>query len=740
MDRPVNITWLGFSILIGTLLLNPRPTAAQTSTPTLQMTATVVVTSDPALVRTVDNWITTGSVAPTSIQIKPGAKEKAVTVILASEIELGDRVYETKGRRNSPRNVILVADTIRITGPVTFDLSGYDLDASSTIGHTLKDRSGGDLILLARNFVCEPNGKLIFRSSGGRGHDAVTVHDHRTSTQRRTAAPKVTAIPRTAVVPKAVVRDHRTTPQENAPSPSTGGGLGGNLVIAAERFVYGSGLHEADAFRDLGCIEGLTQGGAGTVAGRSGTVRLFDNMKDAAAELQQDRRAYGIPAASHSANYAISKWVTTLLDDAVTGIRVAGLTTGRIEAARRLRQATSLADWEKYPVLPEDRPAFEEHLIDLDRLKDQYQTALWTSSRSLANPSGVPLQVDLFTDGRELRTRVAPTLSLVRSRVLGGRKVIGLLEFDPERPDIVRMEFEVELTVDPWLEGLLVAELASEGDEYAGIFSNWILTGREISELGIRESSVTASGETVRVSLTVDAARASLIMANLASSGGLPLTFDWQYRNDLNLTGVWRGPGLSLQRRTDPAVELDGAGMATNTSDVDLTIEYVRVGDDFHPLNLTLHPGETAAVLPTGADPTQATIPAAAVAYSGVDPFRFESDFHIINGEELVEQITVTNRLGLDPARGGALEYVEVNLTYIVDSDDTSYEVPAGPYRLSSRETTGSEITVSFLKPQRALRRILVSGTAYYENDSLQTLTTTTFSDLTIKITDAMLP
>ena len=123
-----------------------------------------------------------------------------------------------------------------------------------------------------------------------------------------------------------------------------------------------------------------------------------------------------------------------------------------------------------------------------------------------------------------------------------------------------------------------------------------------------------------------------------------------------------------------------------------------------------------------------------------MDPFRFERDFHIVNGEELVEQITLTNRLGLDPDRGGALEYVEVDLTYIVDDEDSSYEVPAGPYRLSSRETTGSEITVSFLKPQRALRQILVSGTAYYENNSSQTLTTTTFSDLTIKITEAMLP
>ncbi len=743
MNRPVRTTWIALPLLLGTLGLIPQPSTAQTTTGTFRKTTKIVVSNDPAAFRTVDNWIRSGSVAPASIRIRPGAKEKAVTVILAAEIELGGhQVYDTNGRHTAPRNVVLVADTIRITGPVTFDLSGHDMDPGSTAGHTLADRSGGDLVVLARNLVCEPNGKLIFRSSGGRGPSSVTAHDHRTSARAATASPIGTRVLSKATAPTGTtVRDLRTQLRKGAQDPSFGGGFGGNLVIAAERFRFGAGLHEPEAFRDLGCIEAAAQGGPGTVAGRPGAVGLYDNMKDAASELQQEtRRASGIPVASLSANYAVSKWVTALLDDAVTGVRVAGLTAGKIEAARRLRQATSLSDWEKYPVLAEDRSEFEEHLIELAELQDTYQSALWTSSRSLANPGGVPLRVDLYTEGVDLRTRVAPTVGLVRSRVLDGRTVIGLLEFNPEQPDTVRMEFEVELTVDPWLESLLVAELSAEGDEYAGVFSNWILMGQEISELGIRQSSVKATAGSVQVSLTVDAARASLIMAKLAGSGGLPLTFDWQYRNDLNLRGEWHAPGLSLQRRTDPDVELDDSGLATNRSAVDVTIEYVRIGDDFQPLNLTLHPGEAAAVLPAGADPSQATIPAAAVAYSGVDPFRFERDFHIINGEELVEQITVTNRLGLDPARGGSLEYVEVDLTYIVDDQEASYEVPAGPYRLSSRGTTGSEITVSFLKPQRALRQVLVSGTAYYENNSSQTLTTTVFSDLAIKITEAMLP
>ena len=556
MDLPVKNSWVAMSLLLGALFLISEPGRAQTSAATFRKTTTVVVNNDPATVRMVDNWIDTGSVAPNSIQSKrenPGdTMLKPVTVILASELELGNQVYETKGRHSAPRNVVLVADTIRITGPVTFDLSGYDVDASSKKGLSLLDRSGGDLVILARNFVCEANGKLIFRSSGGDAESPGTsercstksaglckrsratcgvVHGTDGSSSEvcrwdsigsasacsgtagiwtpvgsRYAKNHPDAVPRGkagACITEVtnIVSNHKNSPRRAAP-----GGIGGNLVIAAERFSFGAGLHESEAFRDLGCIEASAEGGAGGGNAKPGTVRLYDSMKQAAAELQQEgRRSYGVPVASYSADYAISKWVTALLDDAITGVRVAGLTTGKIEAARRLRQATSLSDWNKYPVQPEDRPAFEEHLIDLGELQEKYQTALWTSSRSLSTPSGVPLQVDLYTEGRELRTRVAPTVGLVRSRVLDGRTVIGLLEFNPEQPDMVRMEFEVELAVDPWLESLLAAELTAEGDEYAGIFSNWILTGQEISELGIRGSSVKASAESAQVSLTVDA-------------------------------------------------------------------------------------------------------------------------------------------------------------------------------------------------------------------------------------------
>lgn len=793
--------WIACSLLVCVFCLVPRLGSAQAGvvrgSPTVQRkNTTVFVPSRPDSLRMLADWIGMGSEAPASI---PGERERGgsvmpITVVLASEIELGHQVYDTKGRgnvsRNVPRNVVLVADTIRITGPVTFDLSGDDLDRSSKRGARLLDRSGGDLILLARSFVCEANGKLIFRSSGGENGGAEQCSRASESTcrsQRATcdvvhgtdgsprdvcrwdstgnalaniagcsskggiwtavgsryarnhpdAVPPGKAGACLTEVTNLVVRDHRSSPR---PASTARGGLGGNLVIAAERFGLGTGLHASEAFRDLGCIDASAPGGAGEVAGRPGSVRLFDDLKDAVAVLQgEPRRPYGLPVASHSTGYAVSKWVVRLLDDAITGVRVAGLSAGKIEAARRLRQATDVVGG-TYPLLAEDRADFEQHLISLEALQERYQTALWTSSRSLSGPGGLPLPVDLYTEGRELRTRVAPTSALVRSRVLGGRRVLGLLELDPDQPDTVRMEFEVELTVDPWLEALLTEALVAEGDDYAGMFSNWILEGRELSDLGIRDSEVRVSGTSVQVSLTVDVARASLMMAKLASSAGLPLSFDWQYRDDLNQRGVWHGPALSLQRRADPGVRVDHEGRATNRSDVALTIEYVQIGDAFHSVRQTVQPGQTVAVLPTGADPVQATIPAEAVAYSGMDPFRFEQDFHIVNGQELVEQITVANMLGFDPERGGALDYVEIRLTYRVREGEASDEASAGPYRLSARGTKGSEMTVSFLKPQRALRQIRISGTAYYENESSQKLTTTAFSDLTIKITEEMLP
>jgi hypothetical protein len=147
-----------------------------------------------------------------------------------------------------------------------------------------------------------------------------------------------------------------------------------------------------------------------------------------------------------------------------------------------------------------------------------------------------------------------------------------------------------------------------------------------------------------------------------------------------------------------------------------------------------------ALPLPADIASDRVSIPPEAVVYTGLDPSAIEENFFIINGEGFIENITVTNLLGHNEDRGGALELVEIKLVYQVGEGKNQYRVQAGPYRLATRGALGSEKKVTFLKPISGKRVILISGMAFYEGGSRQTISTRTISDPFIKITEDMLP
>jgi hypothetical protein len=443
--------------------------------------------------------------------------------------------------------------------------------------------------------------------------------------------------------------------------------------------------------------------------------------------------------------FAVSRWVIGLLEKLSAEINSAVLREDRAALIRLFRRVNELVQMDKYPIIAQDLESYRALTESLTAAKRQNLSALWTHPVTVHPPGTVPRALDVFIEARDLQSTLAPTEALVRRRSVGGRRVLGLLEFHPERPEEIVLTAEVELTVDPWLASLATTELARADEEYAGVFTNWLLQPRAIMDVGIKASKIEVVTPTVlRVSLTLDTQSASLVLFKLASSGGLPLHFDWEYRHDREITGEWVGPTFSLLRRTDPDLALMADGRVTNTSRTALTLEYVRLGaDHFHPLQpaLTIAPGMTVALpLPQGTNPSTVGIPPEAVVDSGIDPFNLDDHFFILNGAQFLETLTVTNLLGPDDRRGGALDFVEVHLVYLGGADGGASDVSAGPYRLAPRGALGSETTVSFLKSRQGDRRMRLSGTAVYAGGSLQTLTPKTVSELTVKITEDMLP
>ncbi|MEM9555840.1 MAG: hypothetical protein AAGC60_16415 [Acidobacteriota bacterium] len=654
---------------------------------------------------------------------RAGSVHKSVTVILAGDLTLGDATYRFAARQIA-RHVILVADRLRLAGTTVFDLSGRALDARRRLGMDLLDRSGGDLVIAARDLVVEDGGRLVLRSAGGRGPHQVNIRDHR----------------------KDGVRP-------GTPGPRHGGGHGGDLVLAARRVTVGD--RPVDATRSDESIRETLDGlvvldappggaGPGLPTGEPGRLLLPPSFEAAVAELEERtlRRygfAFGMPPVSRWARRATSEWLLASLERAIARLRLAALGGDPREGVSALSHAVGLAR-DGAPLREQDRTAFGEHLDDLTALADRFDDALAVETITVQAPSGLPRRLQVLTAGDDLTPRLAPTELLLRTRHADGRALLGLLALDAAHPEIVRLELEAQLTLDPWL-----AHRAGAPEQP---FDDWTLVARPLVADGIVTSrmDVGPSG-LVRVVLELDAARAGLVLARLASSAGLPLIFDWRSTRDREISGVWQGPALSLTRRLARPVTATPDGLQRRPSGTDstdgsaddarLSVAYVALANGgFVALDPapTLEPGASvplpAAITDLGEfeDTVPPDVPAEALVWS-TDVDRPGQIFQVPRGDDLVTTVTIENLLSHDAVLGGLL-FVEVELVH----GDTT----VGPYRLAPARAVGDRVEVSLLAVDGDARRLRVRGAAHYEGGSRESFDFVS-DDLVVKITDQRL-
>ncbi|MGH7359949.1 MAG: hypothetical protein ACREJR_14145, partial [Candidatus Rokuibacteriota bacterium] len=242
----------------------------------------------------------------------------------------------------------------------------------------------------------------------------------------------------------------------------------------------------------------------------------------------------------------------------------------------------------------------------------------------------------------------------------------------------------------------------------------------------------------------VDADRANLVFWRLLNSGGLPWAVDWRFTEPKTgrvVTGTWAGPPLSLVRQRDPLVRVSGTEIV-NAGTSPATINYLRLGDGsfWAPTPaLRLNAGEKIPIpSPPGARGGAVTLPPEAIE-TAFDPGAFANDFYVLNGEHVVDRLTVRNALPTSDDARGAFDYLEVSLTTQVPGGSEADAATAGPFRLSAAGTLGSEVSIPLLRLSRGGRQVTMAGRAYYAGGSHRTLAPRMFDTTTIIVTAELL-
>ena len=652
----------------------------------------------------VQSWFDRSSPPPELSPAPRGA------IVLGRELRLENLRYTV----DTPQLVIVV-DKLRIGPNAVIDVSGQQLRAS-----------GGKISIIARQLTCESGGNLQLVSKGA-----------------AQSGPGGTVLVVAGTVEAAAGRSSGADGSRRL--VGRGRGLSGRsaelLGIAGKT---GAAAREGTL---PPCVTANADGGPGA------TVEVRDHRRGRPPTYTRTMPpgspgrivASPLQAAVQADPFvqtAWSMWAVEWLETLQLNIYDASRTFNFQRTTQLLREYAAF-DGPIELVAADMRERYRAVLEDLNSYRLTALPAL-SVEELIVRPGGLPQNVTVFTEGATLRASLAPTHALASRATLGGRSVLGMLEYRNERPDELAIEVEWELTVDPWSERLAAEQLTKTGQRLEGVFAGWSLETKPMQELGVRSAVATllAGGRRLRVRFIVDAERANLVFWRLLNSAGIPWSVDWSFREPRTgrvVTGTWAGPPLTLVRQRQTSVTLADGGVV-NSGSSPVTVNYMRTKDgSFVALEpaLRVKPGETITLPAPVSAAGPVSIPPEGVE-TAFDPERFASDFYVINAEQVVDRVTVKNNLPTSDPLRGSFDRLEMTITASVEGDSPTAPVIAGPFVLSATGTKGGEITIPFLRLSRGTRRITIAGTAFYADGGLRTLKPTVFDTLAISITRDM--
>lgn len=641
------------------------------------------------------------------------ASSRGATIVLAADLRLQNVQYKI----DAPV-LALVADKLRIGPNAMIDASEWRTGGAR-----------GKVIILANEIVCEPGGALRIVANGAgvsSGGGQVLVAGASQPAASAGALPPCIAATvdgapgRTGEVHDhrrsgaAIVRDHRDRRQPQSQPPGTMTRI----------------LRRGDAVTILQPQSQPPSVSTQTFpAGAAGRIFASTDIREVTQGEELARAAW-------------SMWAVERLEMLRFNI---------YEASRRGDRQGVVSLFREYEAFnpssqmigADMRDRYLAVVADLQTYRRNAMPPLWVEELSV-RPGGLPQPVTAFTEGATFRTSLAPTHALASRASIGGRSVLGLIDYRSERPDELAIEAEWELSVDPWVEQLAAEQLKKTGRRLEGVFGGWSLEAKPMQEMGVRSATATLlpGGRRLRMRLTADAERANLVFWRLLNSAGLPWSVDWKFTEPGSgrvVTGTWAGPALTLARQRDPQVALE-EGHLVNKGPHAVVVNYLRMNDgSFVALNpaMRLAAGERVPVPGDAARVGPSAIPPEAVE-SAFNLDTFGSDFYVLNGEQVVDRVVVRNLLPTSDDARGAFDRLEITVKADVEGDGAAGIATAGPFVLSAAGTGAAEISIPFLRLARGQRHVAIEGRAYYAGGSYRTLKPTKYDALSIAITPDM--
>jgi hypothetical protein len=259
---------------------------------------------------------------------------------------------------------------------------------------------------------------------------------------------------------------------------------------------------------------------------------------------------------------------------------------------------------------PEHQKAYDQAVNAIIAVRDRYGKNVWRRPVQV-NAPGMPQAIYIFSEGITVDTYLAPTTALVTTRKSGSKEVIGFVRKDPSNQERIQLAFDAELTLDPLLAQLATEKLSKEGQTVAGMFSNWKLSAPRIHNPDVAAYNVSIIGNRIQVTLTLDAGAGNLALWRLGQEAGLPLSLTYECNADKNVTGEILVPlSLALRSKTQVIVK-DGA--LVNSGTAAATVSYFMLDDKVIALSqpLEIAPDPTKPVrlpLPEWIDLAKANI------------------------------------------------------------------------------------------------------------------------------------
>ncbi len=646
--------------------------------------------------------------APATLPLENSPK---TIVILADDLDLGTFTLPSTYPEKLPLNVVLMADTLRLSQIAHFGLSSAQ-------------GAGFNLLIIVRQVIVGEAGVLDFKMLG---QSCGSLRIFYGSARFEPFTTSVEAAERFKFSLQKLRRSAFSGYQDKF--NETDLSKIARQLVSTHQSVYilddilikPSNTGYPIAFKTGFALNGAVWFTCAAYTADSGELMISQDLKAATDDVPKGARLYQ------------SQWMVSWLNKLNKQVLDAVLLKDRNQLLGHFQNRAKMVKAMSSAIVSEDYDEYSQIVMPLIEIREKWLPPIWQNWITVQAAGGMPKDIRRFiVKDALLINRLAPTDALIQPHPNGK---LGIIQYDNLHPDKITLHFDAKLTVDPWLKSLASQKLAETGEKVMGLFTHWKLSNPKIISDGVRDIAVVPIEDILRIKLTIEShALGNIALWRLGRETGLPLKLKYETRVDSKVRGDLQ-LALSLARSTQPGLKVNGDNVI-NTSRQTVTIGYVMVDDQALLLNpaLTILPGKSVKLpIPQDMATPKIIVPPEAVYTDGISLL---DDFEVMGGG-LMTKVTLTNLLAHNEEFGGALDYVVVKITYLVGEDDAIKEYSLGSFKLSSRKTHGSEIRIPFIKSKEGQERFRIEGRAYYDNEqSYQTLQPREVDDLSIKITD----